>query len=74
MGFGDPEHHKEFADWLARKGVKSQTVEAHGQQYLVWDEGAGDPRKLMNEFFAEKAKRCSEGKKTAQAPGAPKCS
>jgi hypothetical protein len=74
MGFGDPEQHKEFADWLARKGVKTQTVEAHGQQYLVWDEGAGDPRKLMHEFFAEKAKRCKEEKKTAQAPASPKCS
>ena len=73
MSFGDPEHHKEFAGWLARKGVKSETVEAHGQQYLVWDEGAGDLRKLMNEFFAEKAKRCREGKKTAQAPGTPNC-
>ncbi len=74
MSFGDPEHHKEFAGWLARKGVKTETVEAYGQQYLVWDEGAGDPRELMHEFFAEKAKRCREEKKTAQAPGAPKCS
>ena len=73
MGFGDPEHHKEFADWLARKGVKSETVEAYGQQYLVWDEGAGDPRKLMNEFFAQKAQRCRKDK-TAQTPGAPSCS
>jgi hypothetical protein len=74
MGFGDPEHHKEFAEWLARKGVKTQTVEAHGQQYLVWDEGAGDPRQLMHEFFAEKAERCKGGKKIAQAPAAPNCS
>jgi hypothetical protein len=74
MSFGDPAHHKEFAQWLARKGVKSGTIESHGQQYLVWDEGAGDPRQLMNEFFAEKARRCREEKKTAQAPGAAKCS
>ena len=73
MSFGDPAHHKEFAEWLGRKGVKTQTVQAHGQEYLVWDEGAGDPRKLMNEFMGERAKRCKEGKKTAQAPGAPNC-
>jgi hypothetical protein len=74
MSFGDPAHHEEFAQWLARKGVKSETIESHGQRYLVWDEGAGDPRQLMNEFFAEKARRCKEERKTAQAPGAAKCS
>lgn len=74
MSFGDPAHQKDFAEWLARKGMKTETVQAHGQEYLVWGEGAGDPRKLMHEFFAEKAKRCKEGKETAQAPGAPSCS
>ena len=74
MGFGDPAHHKEFAEWLARKGVKSETVRAHGKEYLVWEEGAGEPLALMNEFHAERAKKCKEEKKTAQALGTGKCS
>lgn len=74
MSFGDPAQQKAFAEWLARKGVKTQTVQAHGQEYLVWDEGAGEPLKLMNEYMAEKAKRCKDEKKTAQAPASAKCS
>jgi hypothetical protein len=70
MGFGSPETHKEFAEWLSRRGVKSETVQAYGKDYLVWDEGAGEPRALMEEFFKDKAKRC---KPTAQGPGTEKC-
>ncbi|HKX38910.1 MAG TPA: hypothetical protein VJN20_09660, partial [Burkholderiales bacterium] len=66
MGFGDPAHHKEFAEWLARKGVKSETVRAYGKEYLVWEEGAGEALALMNEFHAERAKKCKEEKKTAR--------
>ena len=60
MGFGSPETHKEFADWLARRGVKSETVRAYDRDYLVWDEGAGDPRELMEAFMKEKSKRCKQ--------------
>ena len=58
MGFGTPETHREFAEWLSRRGVKSETVQAYGKDYLVWDEGAGEPRALMEEFMKEKSKRC----------------
>jgi hypothetical protein len=58
MSFSDPKHHDEFAAWLARKGIKSQTVESGGSRYLVWDDGAGEPRKLMEEFFAQRAQPC----------------
>ncbi len=74
MSFGDAEHHKAFAAWLERKGIKTRTVDAQGKQYLVWDEGPGDPIGLMNEFMEERAKRCKEEKKTARAAGVAKCS
>lgn len=70
MGFGSADTHKEFAEWLSRRGVKSETVRAYDRDYLVWDEGAGDPRELMEAFMKDQAKRCKE---TAQGPAAARC-
>ena len=66
MSFADPSHHDEFAAWLARRGIKSETVEARGGRYLVWDDGAHDSEKLVNEFMLERAKRRRDQKQTAK--------
>ncbi|MNC92172.1 hypothetical protein D3C83_85510 [compost metagenome] len=66
MRFGDPSHHEEFAAWLARRGIKSETVDAQGGRYLVWDDGAHDSEKLINEFMLERAKRRRDQKQTAK--------
>jgi len=74
MSFHNPSHHDEFAAWLASRGIKSQTVEARGSRFLVWDDGAPDSDRLVSEFMAERAKKCREEKKSAQALGTGKCS
>jgi hypothetical protein len=74
MSFHNPSHHDEFAAWLASRGIKSRTVEARGSRFLVWDDGAPDSDRLVSEFMAERAKKCKEAKKTAQAPGLESCS
>ena len=71
--FGDPETQKQFARWLEQKGFKTEMIKAHGEEYLAWEEGAGDVRALMEEFMAERAKNCKNAK-TAQGPASAKCS
>ena len=70
--FGDAATQKEFADWLARKGIKAEVVTMRGQEYLTWTEDTGDTRTLMEEFMADRAKKCKE--KTARLPGTQNCS
>jgi hypothetical protein len=69
--FEDPALQKEFADWLAARGVRHETVKQHGQDWIVW-EGSEN---LTHEFMTSRpVKPCKDGKKTAQAPGTPSCS
>ncbi len=69
--FGSPDTQKEFAAWLGRKGIKAEVVSRRGEEYLTWKEDTGDTGKLMEEFMAERAKKCKE--KTALAASI-KCS
>ena len=69
--FQDPATQKEFADWLAGKGIRHETVKQHGEDWIVW-EGAEN---LVHQFMTDRSARpCKNDKKTAQAPAAPKCS
>jgi len=69
--FQDPQMQKEFADWLTSKGVQHKTIRQQGEDWIFWDGGEN----LAHEFMtARPSKHCKNDKKTAQAPGADKCS
>jgi hypothetical protein len=69
--FEDPALQKEFADWLTARGVQHEAVKQEGQDWIVWEGGDN----LAHEFMTTRpVKPCKNDKKTAQAPGAAKCS
>lgn len=69
--FQDPQMQKAFADWLTAKGVRHETVKQQGEDWIFWDGGEN----LAHEFMTTRpTKPCKDDKKTAQAPGAAKCS
>jgi len=69
--FQDPQMQKEFADWLTGKGVQHKTIRQQGEDWIFWDGGEN----LAHEFMTTRpTKPCKNDKKTAQAPGAGKCS
>lgn len=69
--FQDPQMQKAFADWLTAKGVRHETVKQHGEDWIFWDGGEN----LAHEFMTTRpAKPCKNDRKSAQAPGAAKCS
>jgi hypothetical protein len=69
--FQDPQMQKEFADWLTSKGVQHKTIRQQGEDWIFWDGGEN----LAHEFMTTRpSKPCKNDKKTAQAPGADKCS
>lgn len=69
--FQDPQMQKEFADWLTSKGVQHKTIRQQGEDWIFWDGGEN----LAHEFMTTRpVKPCKDDKKTAQAPGAGKCS
>jgi hypothetical protein len=69
--FQDSATQKAFVDWLTEKGVKHETVRQQGEDWLHWDGG----QNLVHEFMTTRpTKPCKNDRKTAQAPGAAKCS
>jgi hypothetical protein len=57
---------KEFSAWLTGKGLKHETRNAHGREYVVWD----GPDDLMHQFMRERPSVPCD--KTAAADGAGK--
>jgi hypothetical protein len=63
VSFDNAKLQKEFVAWLAGMGVKHETTNAHGREYVVWE----GPDNLAHRFMLERPSDC---KKTAAAPGA----
>ena len=67
VSFDDPAVQKEFASWLAKKGVKYETTRRFGRERITWERGADD---LVNQFMQQRPSKCD---KTAAAPADKKC-
>jgi hypothetical protein len=53
--FPDPEHERRFVAWLDQKGVQHKRVHVGGEDYIVWQEGAGN---LMDQYMADRSRHC----------------
>jgi hypothetical protein len=59
--FADPAYQARFKEWLTKKGFEYQVVSARGNEYVVWEEGAGD---LVQRFSKDLAAPCPRRKKS----------
>lgn len=67
--FPDAKLQEQFLDWLKQKAVKYEVVEMRGQEYVVWDESAGD---AVRQFMESRGADC-KGKVAAGKSEAGRC-
>ena len=67
--FPDAKLQAQFLDWLKQKSVKHEVVEIRGQDYVVWDESAGD---AARQFMESRGADC-KGKVAAGKPEPGRC-
>jgi hypothetical protein len=53
--FPDPEHERKFVAWLDQKGFQHERVRVRGEDYIVWQEGAGN---LMDQYMTDRSRDC----------------
>jgi hypothetical protein len=70
VSFGNPALEKEFAAWLDGKGLKHETKNAYGGEYIVWD----GPDDLVHQFMLERPSVPCDKTAAADAAGKKKCS
>jgi len=66
--FPDPQDHKQFVDWLTKKGIGHEVVKMRGDDYVVWDEAGGN---AAHEFMRSRSGDCK--KKMAAGKSAASC-
>ena len=55
--FPDPEVHKQFVDWLTKKGIRHEVVKMRGEDYVVWDEAGGN---AAHQFMRSRGDDCKK--------------
>jgi len=55
--FPDPQDHKQFVDWLTKKGIRHEVVKMRGDDYVVWDEAGGN---AAHEFMRSRSGDCKK--------------
>jgi len=55
--FPDPADHKQFVDWLTKKGIRHEVVKVRGDDYVVWDEAGGN---AAHEFMRSRSGDCKK--------------
>ena len=62
--------HAEFVAWLTGKGIKHEVMPMRGEDWVVWDESAGD---LVRQFMEARAGADCKGKVAAGKSGPGRC-
>jgi hypothetical protein len=61
VSFGTAETQKDFIDWLAKRGIKSEIVRNDGKDYVNWQESAATMQ-IVEAFMAGRAAKCKGAK------------
>lgn len=72
VSFNNPEEQRKFREWLGKRGISNEIVNADGEPYVVWKDGPDD---LLNQYLKETSVPCPRDK-PASASGkvkAPPC-
>jgi hypothetical protein len=69
VSFDNPALEKEFADWLAGKGLKHEKKNSSGREYIVWE----GPDDLVHQFMRERPSVPCDKKVSASGAGTRKC-
>ena len=62
--------HAEFVAWLSEKGIQHEVMPMRGEDWVVWDESAGD---LVRQFMEARAGADCKGKVAAGKSGPGRC-